>query len=286
MGIFQKEACSDKSSQYGCFGKKSLVLNEAIRPFGFTYLPEQDIITSALDAWQREFGYCTFFDETAPHFNMVFDCEPVYFDYDDRTWLIEFWKGQYGINSGGEIGVYQADSVIAPWKRWDTLFHSVPDSEMLEFSMELHKGGKELFRTEQKHWWLTGFCVGAYSEPDRLVMKSTVTFPDKEMLCCFLDGLSELGYKEENFLCNRQNGLLDIRFSALQTAVLLSSLAALPETVEKQIFLPRIFMGGQTLSGYGGQNAVSLFLLPPVFRCLFRFRKTGAHKFSGKGRKR
>ena len=179
--------------------EKSLVLNEAIRPFGFTYLPEQDIITSALDAWQREFGYCTFFDETAPHFNMVFDCEPVYFDYDDRTWLIEFWKGQYGINSGGEIGVYQADSVIAPWKRWDTLFHSVPDSEMLEFSMELHKGGKELFRTEQKHWWLTGFCVGAYSEPDRLVMKSTVTFPDKEMLCCFLDGLSELGYKEENF---------------------------------------------------------------------------------------
>ena len=42
----------------------------------------------------------------APRFQMVFDALPVYFDYQKKTWLIEFWKGQYGINTGAEIGIY------------------------------------------------------------------------------------------------------------------------------------------------------------------------------------
>ena len=34
-------------------------------------------------------------------------------------------KGQYGINTGGEIGLYYADDIV-PESRWeDTLFHSV-----------------------------------------------------------------------------------------------------------------------------------------------------------------
>lgn len=58
-GFFRKRHAVTKVRSMDA-SEKSLVLNEAIRPFGFTYLPEQDIITSALDAWQREFGYCTF----------------------------------------------------------------------------------------------------------------------------------------------------------------------------------------------------------------------------------
>ena len=39
---------------------------------------------------------------------MIIDAYPVYFDYQDKTWMIEFWRGQYGINTGAEIGVYHA----------------------------------------------------------------------------------------------------------------------------------------------------------------------------------
>ena len=31
----------------------------------------------------------------------VFMCLPVYFDYGGKTWLMEFWKGGYGITAGG-----------------------------------------------------------------------------------------------------------------------------------------------------------------------------------------
>mgnify|MGYP000621142798 CR=1 FL=1 len=50
-----------------------------------------------------------------------------YFDYQGKTWLLEFWKGQYGINTGAEIGIYRADTLLSPAQRPYTLFHTVPD---------------------------------------------------------------------------------------------------------------------------------------------------------------
>ena len=71
-------------------------LNDLIAPFGFCYSPCQDIFTSRVDAWQREFGYCALYDQAAPFAQMVIDCEPVYFDYEGRTWLIELWNQHRG----------------------------------------------------------------------------------------------------------------------------------------------------------------------------------------------
>lgn len=265
---------------------KRKVLNEVLSPFGFAYLPEQDIITSTLDAWQREFGYCTFFDEAAPHLNMVFDCEPVYFDYDDRTWLIEFWKGQYGINTGGEIGVYQADSLIQPWRRWDTVFHSVKNSEMPELIMELHKGERKLFHTEQKHWWLTGFCVGRHSEPDRLVMKSAVTFPNKEMLCCFLKGLLELGYDEGDLRVIDETvyWIFDSPHSRQPCCFTPSLLSRIQW--KNKIFCRIFLIAVKPFKDTADRMLYLYFFLPPVFRRLLKFRRNGRHKIPGKRKRR
>lgn len=175
--------------------EKYCKLNELIHPWGFAYLPSQEILTSGLDAWQREFGYYAFFDKTAAHFNMVFDCEPVYFNYQGRTWMIEFWKGQYGINTGGEIGVYYADSIIPPERYGEAYFHSADDMHLLPLSMELYDRECCLFKVHQCHWWLTGFCMGKYSEPKDLRMKVSVTCLDEEMLCGLLEGLLRTGYE-------------------------------------------------------------------------------------------
>lgn len=171
-------------------------LNELMNPFGFSYVPDLDIMTTTLDAWQREFGYCAFFDETAVHFNMVFDCEPVYFDYDGKTWLIEFWKGQYGLNTGAEVGIYRADTLLNPGERRSAVFQSVPDAEMLPVSLELYQNGRKQYGLMRKHWWLTGFCVGQYSEPEELSIRVSITFPNEEMLNCFYEGLQNAGYRE------------------------------------------------------------------------------------------
>lgn len=174
--------------------EKYCKLNALIHPWGFVYLPSQDILTSGLDAWQREFGYHALFDRTAPHFHMVFDCEPVYFDYQGRTWMIEFWKGQYGINIGGEIGIYYADSIVLPERYGDTYFHSADDNHLLLLSMALYERGECLLEVSQYHWWLTGFSMGKYSEPENLEMRISVTCPDGEMLCGLIKGLLKSGY--------------------------------------------------------------------------------------------
>lgn len=178
------------------FCDKICLLNDIIAPFGFFYHPTQDVIVSTVDAWQREFGYCAAYDKTAPYFNMVFDCEPVYFDYNGRTWLIEFWKGQYGINTGAEIGIYHADSVLAPEEYSRTLFQSASDREMLNLSSELTRLGRRLYCLNGTHWWLSGFRMGYYSNPDELSLRLSLTFPDACMLQSFTESLRRRGYND------------------------------------------------------------------------------------------
>lgn len=81
-------------------------LNEFIEPYGYAYDSHQDIFYTKIDAWQREMGYSRLYDEAAAPSSMIIDCEPIYFEYDNKRWLIEFWKGQYGMTTGFEIGVY------------------------------------------------------------------------------------------------------------------------------------------------------------------------------------
>lgn len=183
--------------------EKVRLLNELAGPFGFSYDCKEDIMTSTLDAWQRQFGYCALFDKSAPKFHMIFDCEPVYFTCQGQTWLVELWKGQYGINTGAEIGIYQADGVIDPSDYTKTLFHSVSDSKLLSLSMELFRRGQKLFGIRQKHWWLTGFCMGSYSRPKELLLKCSLTFPDCCMLQSFVKGMLRAGYdRHELSVCN------------------------------------------------------------------------------------
>lgn len=183
--------------------EKIRLLDGLAQPFGFSYLCQEDIITSRQDAWQRQFGYCSLFDQSASRFNMIFDCEPVYFFHDGQTWLIEFWKGQYGINTGAEIGIYQADAQVSPDNYSKTLFHSISDSELFPLSMELFYQGKKLFSVNENHWWLTGFCMGRYSRPKDLVLNCSLTFPDHCMMQSFISGMLQAGYNRCDLnICN------------------------------------------------------------------------------------
>lgn len=194
-----KKICSWSVSEKLCR------LNELVQPFGFEYLLSQDIFTSCPDAWQRGYGYCWLYDTHADLLNMVFDCEPVYFDYDGCTWLIELWKGQYGINIGAEIGIYKADSYVPQIHRKTTLFHTVSDDEMPLFELSLYKGLMPLYRIARRHWWLTGFRMGEYTEPELLRLKVEITFPSSEMRGAFLQGLTQSGYSYQDLcICGQQ----------------------------------------------------------------------------------
>ena len=181
--------------------QKCELLSSLIEPYGYCYDPAQDLISTLTDSWQRAVGYTALFDKSAVSFHMVFDCLPVYFPYQGKTWLIEFWKGQYGINTGAEIGVYYADRLLPKEEYSKARFHAVTDSEMLPLSFLLAKGASRLASIQKKTWWLTAFCTGRFSDPDQLSMHISLLFPDLEMRQSFLNALYELGIQASCLRC-------------------------------------------------------------------------------------
>ena len=129
---------------------------------------------------------------------MVIDSQPIYFNYDGKTWLIEFWKGQYGINTGCELGVYHADGIIPPSKRKTTIFSAAEKDEYLDMSVKLFRNGKEIAIKEGKHWWQTIFSMGVFSQPKELLMKIHICFPDTRMRNAFVEGLVSAGYDPDS----------------------------------------------------------------------------------------
>lgn len=176
---------------------KCELFNSLIEPFGYCYDPSQDIISSRNDAWQRETGYTALFDQAAPFLNMVFDYLPIYFDYEGRTWLIELWKGQYGINTGAEVGIYYADRILANEELPTAHFKCVEDKDMLPVSLMLLKGNSLLARVAKKTWWLTVFCMGLFSRPSSLFMNVSICFPDYDMMRSFLNALYQTGFSRQ-----------------------------------------------------------------------------------------
>lgn len=177
-----------------CLSEKCCTLNSLIEPLGYSYDVRQDIFTCRVDSWQREMGYIALYDEASPGLNMVFDCEPIYFDYEDVTWMFEFWKGQYGINSGGEMGFYRAYTLVPRGRRHLAVFHGLPNHELICGTLEILRDDRPLFTLSQKHWWISGFSMGDFSSPDSLTLRAAITFPNEDMLNAFLDGLDDAGY--------------------------------------------------------------------------------------------
>lgn len=73
---------------------------------GFAYNAKKDIFYSTKNAWQKNSGYTHVYNVMSPIFMMIIDTELVRFYYNNKNWLITFWKGQYGIVTGAEIDVY------------------------------------------------------------------------------------------------------------------------------------------------------------------------------------
>lgn len=179
-------------------------INEALNIYGFLFDLNQDIVYSSMYPYQRKFGYCSLYDELAPSLNMIIDCEPIYFEYDDRRWLIEFWKGQYGMTTGGEVGVYVTDKedIDIPGIFSGTFYECVSDNELLHMKYTLKKNKEDVITREEKHWWLTGFDVGIFSNPQQLSLDITITFPNLEMQKAFIIGLNYVGYDTNDIAIN------------------------------------------------------------------------------------
>lgn len=264
------------------FQEKYDTLETLIHPFGYCYDSSQDVFSTLVDAPQRVFGYTAAFDRYASLFGMVFDCIPIYFDYEDRTWLIELWKGQYGINLGCEIGIYKADALIPSIRRRSTLFHSAEDREMLPMTVCLYRHDDRVAHLCRKHWWLTAFHMGAFCRPGELSMQVRIAFPNTEMRDAFTKALADQT-KLSCKVCGLQVWLLFAACSSCRFPFpqkLLRCLVLWKNRLSCRLFLwmtkPFCTSLDRLLCLY--------YLLPPIFRRIFRDKK--CRKYHGKCQKR
>lgn len=175
-------------------------LDQIIENAGYAYDPVQDMFYSTVNPWQRRVGYSRLYDEASASMGMIIDSESIFFDYNDQKWMIGFWKGQYDLVTGGEIGLYKgAFHLTLPGIFSGMFYKSVSDTEMIPMSFVLKKNDRVLLSRDDTHWWLTGFKLGEFSQPSELSMEISLTFPEQAMLNAFLSGLEQAGYSAQEY---------------------------------------------------------------------------------------
>jgi hypothetical protein len=178
-------------------GKEAV--DKGIEIAGYGYDSEQDIFYCNMDAWQRNMGYSRLYDEASAPLGMIVDCEPIYFEYDGKVWLIEFWKGQYDLCTGCEVGVYTAEETKLNTTETPkyTFYNCASNEDRLKIRFSLLKNGEVLFSRNDRHWWLTGFKLGEFSEPSELTMDLYITLKNNTMCNAFVEALKNVGYSEK-----------------------------------------------------------------------------------------
>ncbi len=192
--------------------------NQLLSDAGYAYDPSQGIFYTKMNAWQRKYGYCRLYDEAMAPTGMIIDSDPVHFEYAGKRWLIQFWKGQYYLNTGCEIGVYYTEEpdLSIPNLFTGTFYKCVDNADRLDMSYILYKNGRELFRGAAKHWWLTGFKTGEFSEPWELSVRFRITFKDTGMCRNFIRAMKKIGYQEHEII---SDGLMaEFMFDKTHTA--------------------------------------------------------------------
>ena len=158
------------------------------------------------DCWQSNFGFGKFYDYIAPYVLLEYDYVRVYFTYENKDYMIQFWKGQYGLLFyGAEQGIYskghsdQDDGLFTFYKCADR-----EDWATMEFTLYRDVSGngnyvRQFTRDTDQYWWCTGFKQGhlRVEEPAReLRSVGSMTFRNEEMATLFAEGLRTCGFGE------------------------------------------------------------------------------------------
>ncbi len=159
-------------------------------------------------SWQKEFGFARIYDYMAPYIGFEYDYERVFFTYDNQDFMVQFWKGQYLIGYGGEIGIYHRDA--DGLKRDENILYNAADAKYwptMDMSLYYQKNEGDapedyefMFRRPvDKYWWCTGFVPGMLRDndpADEIRLEAVITFRDDVMATAFADELGNLGFKK------------------------------------------------------------------------------------------
>ncbi len=160
---------------------------------GFNVDTNDYTVFAVTNPWQRNFGFCLFYDFMANATKLYdYDEKRVTFTYGGRDWLFEIWKGIYHqVGIGAEFAMYNRPEGITR----TSFYNCAKDEDMLIMSLDLYQGSRLVFsRKPQLHWWLVGFCIeDRIYDAEYLTAKGTVDFPDEEMAELFVSAAKRTG---------------------------------------------------------------------------------------------
>ncbi len=201
--------------------------------FGFKYSTKDKCFIIAEDAWQRNFGYNKTYDDTSAAIAITYDTMRVYFEYDGLEWMIQYWKGQYGmILIGAEIGTYNRPVGSTA----STHYNCASDELKMLQSMDVYrresttsnKFNKVFSRSPAFTWWCAGFIPGTLGagkynvtaeETAMLRVDSKLTLHTPEMAQAFMQGLREVTQVEYNGIERYKRGINMVEFSSVEEYV-------------------------------------------------------------------
>ncbi len=182
---------------------KNFLEKQQVLSYQYSYVDDY-YYTNDKEAWQYNFGFGKIYDFVSPYILLEYDYVRVFFTYEDKDWMLQMWKGQYGmIFYGGEIGVYNRPHSEDGVNDW-TMYSCPKEEDWLKMEMTLYHQDvngvykREFSREYDKYWWCTGFKNGhlRQEEPaDELRLAGRITLKDSKMAQIVYDGLLECGFK-------------------------------------------------------------------------------------------
>ena len=164
---------------------------------GFNCNYKEALVYAPINCWMRNFGFCFEYDllcYSAPVY--CYNTRRFHFEYNNKDYMIQMWKGNYLITNGGEVGVYYRDK-----GKYGTFYNVVETEDQLDMSLQIWHGDDLLVNiTEQNHWWVNGFKMGTrlYS-PHSLTLKTTILMTDEEMLKAFTTAVDRNIWKDVTY---------------------------------------------------------------------------------------
>jgi len=174
---------------------------------GFTLDPYQFTIINQKPTFQWLLGFNDLYDMFPWIVNVWADSFKCQFNYENKDWRIQFWKGGYGVffATGGEIGVYNKpqnqnlEHYACPVSQDDWLYlnYSIYNRGKLLFS----RPSPKLSGDKGPYWWATGYkilsiCTDFYASPRKnVVMDATLDLKSAAMTTQFLAELRANGFQ-------------------------------------------------------------------------------------------
>ena len=174
---------------------------DVIGPKGFIFNDD-----TADSCTQRKFGYNLLYDRGARLIDFSIQTKRIKFDYDNKEYMIQLWKGQYISGDigtvGGEVGFYTRPkgkiSSIGHYDcagKEDWLY-----CELTIFWDEFDNGEylPQLTRKYDLHWWETGYVDGQLknrkdSRPLQILQR--ITFKTVEQATLFENAMVNAGFR-------------------------------------------------------------------------------------------